>query len=396
MSITEGTRSTYEDRSSVKDNMDDRLDFLTPTDVPFLSYIGFAQEAGGAFAGANSLKFPCTQERHLWYNDDLIGSTTTLASAYTAADGQITVSDGESEKFRDGDIFMIGDTIFEVTATNHSTDVVTATAHHNDANAANGATVYIFTNAWVEGTAASSITSRTTDFGSTENYTQIFFEVVRLTGTEMSTERWGVSGDPYDYQINKKMKELGIRLERAAIYNRRNSSYPSDNTTARRMGGLAEFVRDASGANVLDANSEDLDEILLNNLLEDIWEDGGMPDTVMVPARQKRMISAFLSPYVRVDRSESTAGVIVGAYESDFGVVTVVMNRWMKPSDLLVLPSGEVGIGPLEGNGNSRAFFSEPLPKDGDYERTQMIGEYTMEARNATKNFGWYEDLSTS
>lgn len=395
MAINIGTRSSFEDRSSVKDNIDDRLDFLSPTDVPFLSYLGFASDAAGATSGANSLKFPCTQERHTWYNDDLIPSVSSVYTAYTAAGGSLVVPDGESERFSPYDIIRVNDMVAVVTATNHGTDTLTITEIANSSNAAVGDSIDIMGKAVTEGLAASSIESRSTDFGSTENFTQIFFEVVRLTGTEMATERWGVSGDPYQYQLNKKLRELGIRLEKAAIYGRKNASYPSTNSTARYMGGLAEFIRDASGANVTDAGGDDLDEVMLNDLLQDIWEDGGMPDTIMVNARQKRQVNAFLSPAVRVPRTESTAGVIVGAYESDFGDLTIVMNRWLRPSDLIILNRGDIGIGPLAGNGASRAFAAEALPKDGDYERTQIIGEYTMEVRNATKSHGWLENLST-
>ena len=396
MTITISTRTSYEDRASVKDNVDDRLDFLSPTDVPFLSYIGFASDAGGATAGANSLKFPCTQTRHLWFNDDLVPSTATLNAAYTAAGGTLTLVAAQTERFQDDDIIMVDDSIFLVTATTHASETLTVTELHNSANHSNGATVYLLGNARLEGLAASDIESRTTDFGSTENFTQIFAAVVRMTGSEMASERWGIGGDPYQYQLNKRVKELGIQMEKAAIYNRRNTSYPSDNTERRRMGGMAEYVRDATSANVRDAAGVDLDEILLNDALQDVWEDGGMPDTIMVPARQKRMISSFLSPYVRVPRTESVAGVVVGSYESDFGTLTVVLNRWLKTSDLLIMTSEDIGMGPLAGNGQNRAFFTEELPKDGDYVRTQVIGEYTMEVRNALKTHGWVENLSTS
>ena len=251
-------------------------------------------------------------------------------------------------------------------------------------------------NARTEGVAASDIESRTTDFGSTENYTQIYEAVVRLTGTETSTERWGIAGDPFDYQMNKRLEELGIQLEKNAIYGRRNTSYPSTNSTARRMGGLSEFIRNGTDTNVLDAAGADLDEPMLNDLLEDIWEDGGKPDVIMVNMRQKRMMDSFLNPYVRVARDEGMAGILVGAYDSNVGTLDVVLNRWMLPGDLIILTREFIGIGPLEGNGNNRAFFTFDLPVDGDYKRAMIVGEYTMEVRNATKAHGWYHSLSTA
>lgn len=400
MAITTGQRTSFQDRASVKDNISDRLDFLTPTDLPFLNFLGMMSEAGGAVGGASSLSFPCTQTRHTWLNDDLVPSVSSLYSAYTAAGGSIVVPDGESERFDVSEIVMFNDTVAVVTAINHSTDTLTITVIANDANGAAGDIVYSLGNARVEGTAASDITARTTDFGSTENFTQIFMDKVDMSGSEQSSERWGIDGDPYEYQVTKKLKEIAIRLEKAAIYGQRNSSYPSTNATRRYMGGLAYFVRDdatcATNGTVNDAAGADLDEIRLGDVLEKIWNQGGKPDVIMVPYRQKRVMNAWIEPNVRHGRDESTAGVLVGTYVSDAGSFDVVLNRWMKPSDLLILTREYIGIGPLAGNGNSRAFFREALPKDGDYDRDQIIGEYTMEVRNNTKAHGWIENLSTS
>ncbi len=390
-------RSSFNDRTTVKDNIDDKLDFLTPMETPFLSYIGFMKDGNGAKSGSNSLKFACTQQRHTWFNDDLIPSVSSVAVAYTAAGLQITVPDGESERFDEGDVLHINDMYCLVTSVSHGTNILTVEElDSTGANAAVGDAIYILMNARVEGFAAADITFRSTDFGSTENFTQIFMDKVDLTGSEQSSERWGMDADPYEYQLNKKFKELAFKVERTALYGIRNGTYPTTNATARRMGGLAYFIRDGSGANVTSAAGQDLDDTFLNDLLEDIWEDGGMPDTIFVNMRQKRMLDSFLTPMVRVDRTETIYGVLVGQYMSNGGTLDVVLNRYVKPSDLIVVQREYIGLGPLAGNGKSRAFFHEMLPKDGDYDRGQIIGEYTMEVRNALKAHGWLENLSVS
>lgn len=394
MALNTGRRTTFADATGIKENISDRLDFLTPTDLPLLNYIGFMKEAGGALAGADSLSFKCIQPRHTWLNDDLVPSVAEVGSAYTASSGSLVVDTDQGARFDADDIIMVGESYFIVN--NVSTDTLTVTALHSDANHAIGETVYLIGNARVEGTAASVITPRTTDFGSTENFTQIFMAKTDMAGSEMATERWGIDGDPYEYQVNKRLKELAIQLERAAMYGRRNTAYPGNNSTARRMGGLAEYIRDNADAIVNDANGEDLDEIILNDVLQEIWTRGGQPDTLMVPGRQKRLINSWIVPAVRVERTENTWGVIVGEYVSDFGSLTVVLNRWMKPSDAIILTSSDLGIGPLKGNGHNRSFVRERLPKDGDYERDMVVGEYTMEVRNATKSHAWIKDLSAS
>jgi hypothetical protein len=161
------------------------------------------------------------------------------------------------------------------------------------------------------------------------------------------------------------------------------------------MGGLAEVIRYNSGAVRHNADSNVLTEKMLVDQLETIWELGGKPNMIMVGSRQQRRISSWAAPYVRTTRNENAVGVIVNQYESDFGTIDIVMNRHVNPSDLIILTSDYVGIGPLAGNGNSRAFFVTPIPVDGDRRKAAVTGEYTMEVRNATRAHGWIYGLST-
>ena len=399
--IVTGQRTSYQDSGSLKQNIAPRLDFLEPMDTPFLNYIGFMSSAeGGATAGGNSLSFACTQTQHTWMNDELIPSVSEVRSAYTSGGAAIAIPDGETERFDVGDIVMIGESYWLVTGTDHPNNEIDVTTISGDANHAAGEKVYIIGNAQTEGTAASTLTGRTTDFGSNTNFTQIFMGKIDMNGTEQSVERHGLDMDPYEYQVDKKLKELAIQLERAAIYGIRNSSYPASNATRRRMGGLAYFVRDdataqANGLSV-DAGGDDLDEEYLDDVLQALWDQGATPDTIWVPMRQKRKINHFITPHVRVGRDESIAGVLVGQYQSDNGMLNVVVNRYLKPDDVIITTSEYLGMGPLAGNGNSRAFFVERLPKDGDYDRSQIIGEYTMEVRNNSKAHAWIKGLSTA
>lgn len=394
VTVNTGQRTSYADSASKRDNIDERLDILTPTDTPFLSYLGWMKDAGGATSGVNTLKFECTQPIHQWFNDDLIPGIATLDSAYTAASGSLVVGSGEGARFDTDDILMVGETYFQVASI--STDTLTVTALSEgagDANQAAGSTVYLLSNARKEGGKASELVSRHTDFGSTQNFTQIFQRKVELTGTEQATERYGVGEDPFEYQMDKRLKELALEMERVAIYNVRNTTYPSTNSGKRRMGGFAYYTRDDANAVVQNAAGETIDETMLGDILQTIWSRGGMPDTLMVPMKQKRAISSFILPAVRVQRTESIYGTIVGEYVSDAGSLNVVVNRHLKDSDALVFTSSMIGIGPLTGNGMNRGFFIEDMPKDGDYLHKLITGEYTMEVRNNTKAHAWIKNL---
>ena len=79
------------------------------------------------------------------------------------------------------------------------------------------------------------------------------------------------------------------------------------------------------------------------------------------------------------------------AYESDFGAVRVVANRFQRARDCLVLEMDKWAVAYLKG----RKMVKIPLARTGDNERFQMLSEYTLEARNEKASGGVF-DLTTS
>jgi len=69
---------------------------------------------------------------------------------------------------------------------------------------------------------------------------------------------------------------------------------------------------------------------------------------------------------------------MVNIYESDFGLCRVVMSRWMPRGTVLLLDSSRVNVLPLAG----RSMHFKSLANTGDFERGELIGEYTLEMRN--------------
>lgn len=96
----------------------------------------------------------------------------------------------------------------------------------------------------------------------------------------------------------------------------------------------------------------------------------------------RRQMSDLLTPFVRSERTERVVGVVVNRYEYTHGEINIMLNKWTDASQLWILSPEYIGVGPLSANGNDRSFQVETLPKDGDYERRAVIGEYTAEIRN--------------
>ena len=395
-----GMRTIFDSAYTQKQNVSDFIDAIDPRDIPLLSMLGMGTEAGTAVAGADSLAFPCINPTHTWQSDELIPSKATLTGADTS-DPYTTVTVGTTavNYFNIGDLVELNGTYGEISAVNTSGGSFTIVQADGSASlAANavGDVVYNLGSLRLDGAAFTTVYS-STDLTSASNYTQIFHDAVSVSGTSEATEKFGITNE-FDREFAKKFQEVVIKLERAAHYGLANS-LPSDNTdltNVRRMGGLFSYIRNDATANLQDASSAKLTEKLLVDCLQDIWDDGGNPDTILVNATQKRVLSSFASPYVRTDRNENALGVIVGTYESEFGNLDIVLDRYVKPADLIIVQKEYLGIGALKGNGNDRSFFTTPVPVDGDRQIATITGEYTMEVRNATKAHGWIHSLSTT
>src|SRR5262245_8480791 len=133
-------------------------------------------------------------------------------------------------------------------------------------------------------------------------------------------------------------------------------------------------------------------EAALPLVLQAIWNSGGKPDCIMVGGFNKQAFSTFTG---RATPTEDTkAKKIVASvkfYDSDFGVLEVVPNRFMRARDALVLQTEMWAVAYL----NGRKMVSIPLARTGDSERRQMLSEYTLVARNEKASGGVF-DLTTS
>jgi hypothetical protein len=133
-------------------------------------------------------------------------------------------------------------------------------------------------------------------------------------------------------------------------------------------------------------------ESQLKNVFQSSWTQGGKPDTVMVGGFNKQVFSTFVGRATPTEDTKSKKIVAsVNAYESDFGTVKVIANRFMRSRDCLVLEMDKWAVAYLKG----RKMVSKPLARNGDSERAQILSEYTLEARNEKASGGVF-DLTTS
>ncbi|MEQ8504591.1 MAG: DUF5309 domain-containing protein [Rhodospirillales bacterium] len=273
----------------------------------------------------------------------------------------------------------------EVSNTNHEWQTDTLAAAGN--------------NAVIEGDdATTDAATATTRLG---NRTQISDKVPRVTGTARAVTTAG-RADEFDYQLLKAGRELRRDVETVLLSNK--AKVTGDDTTAAELAGVPAWIAtnvsaatdgsDPAGTGAdarSDGTQRDFIEDHLKEVLRECYDAGGMPDTLMLGSFNRQRFSGF-SPNTNFQRAEdSVLHATFDVYMSDYGSLKVVPNRFQRGRDGLVLQSDMWAVGFLPG----REFIEQPLAKTGDTDRTQILAEYTLEARQEAAN-GIVADLTTS
>lgn len=374
-----GQTTSFDQSATYILSLDPMVDDILLDDADILSVLGFSNEGK-----------PVSQTKHEWDEDELnpviikaeatgsfptggaIGTTGTTillsAGQQSRVTAGTTLKDQLSGKYE----------VLQVTARSGISATIVRGYGGTSAEAhAAGATYDIIANArpqGMEGPKDESV-ARSRSY----NYTQIFSKGVQLTGTALAIEHNGISKED-SYQIDKRLRELIRELDRTVIMGIRATANVSD-TVYGNLGGLIDYIKHATGGNTT-STSETMTPSVLNAMAKQVWDDGGTPDIVVVGGIQKQKISAFDKEYRRTTLDSRRAGFTIEEFVTDLGVnLRVVVDRWMPVDMAIVLDSSRVHIKPLQ----TRGFFLEKLAKTGDSEKWQIVGEYTMEVKQAGK-----------
>jgi len=236
------------------------------------------------------------------------------------------------------------------------------------------------------------------------NICQISYKVPRVTGTQRAVEHAG-RDDELAYQEMLKGLELKRDME-AILVGTNQAKVTGNDTTARKTASVLSWIKSntSKGASGADPSAADgtgsrtdgtqraFTEANLKSVLQSIWNAGGKPDMIMVGGFNKQAFSSFTgraTPIEDVGSKKIVAAVDV--YESDFGRLKVVPNRFQRARDVLVLQMEMWAVAYL----NGRRMVSIPLARTGDSERRQMLSEYALVARNEKSSGGVFDNTTS-
>jgi hypothetical protein len=236
------------------------------------------------------------------------------------------------------------------------------------------------------------------------NMCQISDKVARVTGTQRAVEHAG-RDDELEYQEMLKGLELKRDMESILVGTNQAKVTGSD-ATARKTATVLSWIKTntSKGASGSDPSAADgtgsrtdgtqraFTEAQLKTVLQSVWNSGGKPDTIMVGGFNKQVFSTFTGRATPTEDTKAKKIVAaVDAYESDFGRLKIVPNRFQRARDVLVLQMDMWAVAYL----NGRKMVSIPLAKTGDSDRRQMLSEYALVSRNEKASGGVF-DLTTS
>jgi len=255
-----------------------------------------------------------------------------------------------------------------------------------------------------------------------QNVTQIFRKDIKVTNTQRAVNPAGVK-DEYGYQIQKALKEIARDIE-SRLFAASGTSASGSTAAARLMKNLSDFYTTgaytggttcyASFANAGTAVSDGggtpwslpggsassctlMTEDRFNGVLEVVFNNGGNPDKCFVFPGTKRQISAFSGQGAsrrNIAMTEKKLVASVDVYDSDFGLIQIVLDRWQRQDTTTIATSHAALTGEaiwLE-SGMNRIAFLRPLKHVhlaavGDATRGMIAGELTLEVLSPKTGF---------
>jgi len=239
-----------------------------------------------------------------------------------------------------------------------------------------------------------------------QNYCQINERDYAVSGTNRAMQFYG-RDDQLGYQRAKASKELKRNMETALLLN--NSAAAGSSGNARETAGLPAWIKDnidSSATNsvdpewttlVTDGRSDGVTraftETILKSVVKQCWDNGADPSILMVGSFNKQAVSAFAGiADSRVAYQPREKNVIIGAadfYQSDFGVLAVIPNRFQPAQYGFVIDPDYASVAYL------RPVEFHEIAKRGDADAEMITVEYGLQVHNQ-KAHGIAADLTSS
>jgi len=236
------------------------------------------------------------------------------------------------------------------------------------------------------------------------NIAQISSKYAQVTGTQIAVKH---AGRDNEMAYQEMLKGLELKRDMETILFGTNQAKSSSDP--RNCASILSWIKtntSKAGTSPADPAAADgtgtrtdgtgtlaaFTETRLKTVLSSIWTNGGKPNLISTGAFNKQAFSTFTGRSTPMEEAASkkiTASV--DAYESDFGKLKVVPDRFQRARDVLVLETAKWAVAYM----NGRKFVSVYVAPTGDSQKRQILSEYTLVARNEKSSGGVFDNTSS-
>lgn len=384
------TQNSYDFQNLVRD-VSPEFDTLIQNSPSFLKLFGGLGQSMNPITGAPVV----TNTKYEWINDPM----TQYSSAITAFD---TNGDGTGITLASTTGFEAGSIIrFEAAAGGSKTELARVTSVDSateltisrDYGSTTGVTLIVGDIVILNSTPRNE-DSNVGDAIKHEsaldyNFTEIFDEVANLSETAIASASYD-NATAMAVQVRAAMIRLARKLENAIIHGVRVQRTASE---AGSLGGIISYLT-AAGGNI-DATGGNLSQSLINNVIEDILQKGGMlinPMILCAPNQTRRfsaLNTAGSNPTVFKDNGDRSIGNYTSSFIGDLtledkGIVAPIFTGQNFPRDkIAIVDMNDVNLKVMRGLASKDATTNGT---DGKKER--LITELTLEIKNSTVSHG--------
>ena len=208
------------------------------------------------------------------------------------------------------------------------------------------------------------------------NVCQIIEKVTQVSGTARSLNPKGIN-DVFNSEVQDRLVETKRDME---WYFLNGTKALESGATPRQMNGLVNLV---NANNVVETKGALTEDHFLD-ALQKMWDHGAQGEYfAFVNANIKRMINQLAKAGNNVrflgdnGSMQNVLGIGVQKIVTDFGEISLVLDRYADTKTILTVDLGEVQIAELRGT------FYEDLPKAGDYYKGHVLNESTIKLLNS-------------
>ncbi len=375
--IVSGAYSTQSITASTNiRDVSDLLDLWAHRDTPLLNRIKWAGESGGLAKEwlSEHLGFGYIQTSAAIASDATVFIPTTSGTGLTTAEvikqvqpGTLLYAHISGVTSGTGEVWM---SVVSVASASSAIDI-SFLVTTSEAIAAS-TKLYIVAHFANEGSDPFDDTSRKRTLLS--NNFSIQRKDVKITGSQAATDMYAVDNEPR-HQLAMRLLEMQFERERSILY---SYTQARSTTAAGLMNGVAGFLNAYAGGNFVDNSTTSLTESSFNDSVAACWEAGGTPNVFVANVKQIRLFTDWDDSKIRTRPDSKMGGHWITSYLTDTGLEIDLVPLRMAPMNYgFVLDTALMSLVPKRG----RKLIVEKLARVGDYDRWQLLSEYTLEFR---------------